>query len=118
MKQKIDHLETLVRQLKPDCIFLKDQNVHLTKQMNELKASESKLESQNKEQEMKTELLGEQSQRDNLRFYGFDDKSDESCKESETKVRNYIDEHHHIDEASIRMEQAHRIQGKTLHEPL
>ena len=92
--------------------------MHLTKQINELKASVSKLESQNKEQEMKTELLGAQSRRDNLRFYGFDDKSDESCNESETRVRNYIDEYHHIDEDSIQIERTRRIRGKTLHDPL
>ena len=36
---------------------------------NKLKSSVSKLESQNKEQEMKTERLEAQSRRDNLRFY-------------------------------------------------
>ena len=41
--------------------ILKDQNAHLTKQVNKLKASVSKLESQNKEQEMKTEHLEAQS---------------------------------------------------------
>ena len=41
--------------------FLKDQNVHLTKQVYELKSSVSKLELQNKEQEMKTKRLEAQS---------------------------------------------------------
>ena len=45
------------------------------------------IETQNKEQEMKTELLEAQSQRDNLLFYGFDDKSDESWEESETRLK-------------------------------
>ena len=53
--------------------ILKDQNAHLTKKVNELKPCVSKLESQNKEKEMKTERLEALSQRDNLRFYGFDD---------------------------------------------
>ena len=65
----------------------KDQNVHLTKQVNELKSSLSKLESQNKELEMKTERLDVQSRPDNLWFYGFDDKSDESWEELETTIK-------------------------------
>ena len=36
---------------------------------------------------MKTERLEAQSRRDNLRFYGFDDKNDESWEESETRVK-------------------------------
>ena len=50
--------------------FKKDQNVHLTRQINESKSSVSKFESQNKEHEMKTERLEVQSRRDNLRFMG------------------------------------------------
>ena len=55
MNKKIDHLETSVRQQKRDNKILKDQNAHLMEQVNELRLSVSKLESQNKEQEMKTE---------------------------------------------------------------
>ena len=67
MNKKFDHLETSVRQLKRDSKILKDQNVHLTKQVNILKSSVSILtESQNKEQEIKTEHLEAQSQRENL----------------------------------------------------
>ena len=33
-------------------------------------------------------------------------KSDESLEESESRVRNYIDERHNIDEASIQIERA------------
>ena len=36
---------------------------------------------------MKTDRLEAQSRRDNLWVYGFDDKSDESCEESETRVK-------------------------------
>ena len=36
---------------------------------------------------MKTERLEAQFWRDNLRFYGFDDKNDESQEESETRVK-------------------------------
>ena len=91
MNKKFDHLETSVRQLKRDSKILKDQNVRLMKQVSEFKSSVSKLESQNKEQEMKTEWLVAQSRRDNSQFYGFGDKSYESWEESETRVRNYID---------------------------
>ena len=47
MNKNIDHLETRVRKLKHDSKILKDQNAHLTKQVNELKSSVSSLESQN-----------------------------------------------------------------------
>ena len=71
---------------------------------------------------MQIERLEAQYRRDNLRFYGFDDKSDdksdESWEESETTVRNYIDEHIDIDEATIQIERARRIWGlKNLHNP-
>ena len=75
MNKKFDHFETLVRQLKRDSNILKDQNADITKQVNELESSVSKLESQNKEQDMKTESLEVQSRRDKLRIYGFDGKA-------------------------------------------
>ena len=68
---------------------------------------------------MKTEeRLEAQSRRDNLWFYGFDDKIDESWEESETRVRNYIEEHLNIDEASIKIKRAHRIRGKYSPRPI
>ena len=96
--------------------ILKDQNAHLTKQVNKLKPCVSKLESQNKEKEMKTERLEALIRRDNLRFYGFDDKSDdksdESWEDSESRVRNCIDKHLNIDEASIQNKRAFRMRVK------
>ena len=50
--------------------------------------------------------------------YGFDDKSEESWKESETRVRSYIDEHLNTDEASIQIEGVYRIQGKNSPQPI
>ena len=67
--EKNDHLKTSIRQLKRDSKILKDQNAHLTKQVNVLKSSVSKLKSQHKEQ-VKTGPLEGQSRRDNLRFMG------------------------------------------------
>ena len=68
---------------------------------------------------MKTEeRLEAQSRRDNLWFYGFDDKIDESWEESETRVRNYIEEHLNIEEASIKIKRAHRIRGKYSPRPI
>ena len=110
MNIKFKHLETSVCQLKRNSKILKDQNAHLTKQINEFKSSVSKLESQNKEKEIKRERLEVQSRRDTLRFYGLDDKSDDKSDEpwenSETRVRNYIDEHLNIDEVSIQLEKS------------
>ena len=50
--------------------------------------------------------------------FGFDDKSDESWEESETRLRNYIDEHLYIDEAPIQIERANRIRGKNSPRPI
>ena len=77
MNKNFVHLEASVRQLK------RDSNFFLNFKMICIKI----IETQNKEQEMKTELLEAQFQRDNLLFYGFDDKSDESWEESETRVK-------------------------------
>ena len=43
-----------------------------------------------------------------------DDRSDESWEESETRVRNYIDEHLNIDKTFIQFERAPRIRGKKI----
>ena len=63
---------------------------------------------------MKTEPLEAQSRRKNLRFYGFNDKSDES----EAKKQNYIDEHLNIDGASIQIKKAHSIWGQNSPRPI
>ena len=77
MNKKFDHLETSVCQVNCVSKILKDKMRTLRQKVNELKSSVSKLESQNKEQEMKTEeRLEAHSRRDNLWFYGFDDKID------------------------------------------
>ena len=78
MNNTFDHLETSVRQLKPDSKVFKDQSAQLTKQVNELKSFVSKLESQNRGQElifaplltMNTERLDAQSPRNNIRSMG------------------------------------------------
>ena len=122
MNIKFKHLETSVCQLKRNSKILRDQNAYLTKQINELKSSVSKLESQNKEKEIKRERLEGQSWRDTLRFYGLDDKSDDKSDEPwedlETRVRNYIHEHLNIDEVSIQIERAHHIPGKQSSQPI
>ena len=88
---------------------LKDQKAHRTKQVNELKSSVSKFESQNKEHEMETDRLEAQARRDNLRFMG-----------SMIKVMilgrigNQIDEHFNIKKASIQIERARRFRDNSM----
>ena len=105
-------METSVRLLKQDSKILKRSKSTLYESCQRIK-SVSKFESQNKEQKMKTERLEAQYRRDNLRFYGFDEKSDDKSDESweETTVRNHIDGHVDIDVASIQIERAHRVRG-------
>ena len=48
----------------------------------------------------------------------FDDKSNEPWEEWETRVRNNIEEHLNIDEASIQIERVYRIRGKYSPRPI
>lgn len=54
-----------------------------------------------------------QSRRDNLRFYGFKDKRDETWEETENTVRSYPTNDLFLDESSIQIERANRISSKT-----
>ena len=83
MNKKFDHLEKSVRNLKQDSKLLKEQNIRLTKQVTDLQATVSQLESHTRDTEIKNERLEAQSRRDNLRFHGFDDRRDENWEESE-----------------------------------
>ena len=73
---------------------------------------------QNKEQVYENRAFRSAVQTWQSTGYGFEDKSDESWEESETRVRNYIDEHLNIDEASIQIERALRIRCKNSPRPI
>lgn len=118
LNTKFDHLEKSVQSLKRDSKFLKDQNSILTKQVTDLQSTVSQLESRAQEAEIRNERLEAQSRRDNLRFYGFEDKQGETWEESENKVRSYIANDLNIEESSIQIERAHRIPSKTSPRPL
>ena len=118
LNTKSDHLEKLVQSLKRDSKFLKDQNSILTKQVTDLQSTVSQLESSAQEAEIRNERLEAQSRRDNLRFYGSEDKQGETWEESENKVRSYIANDLNIEESSIQIERAHRIPSKTSPRPL
>ena len=118
LNTKFDHLEKSVQSLKRDSKFLKDQNSILTKQVTDLQSTVSQLESRAQEAEIRNERLEAQSRRDNLRFYGFEDKQGETWEESENKVRSYIVNDLNIEESSIQIERAHRIPSKTSPRPL
>lgn len=118
LNTKFDHLEKSVQSLKRDSKFLKDQNSLLTKQVTDLQSTVSQLESRAQEAEIRNERLEAQSRRDNLRFYGFEDKHGETWEESENKARSYIANDLNIGESSIQIERAHRIPSKTSPRPL
>ena len=90
----------------------------MTKQVTDLQSTVSQLESRAQEAEIRNERLEAQSRRDDLRFYGFEDKQGETWEESENKVRSYIANDLNIEESSIQIERAHLIPRKTSHRPL
>lgn len=86
--------------------------MQLTKQDTDLQSTVFHLESRAQEAKLKNERLEAQS-RDNLRFYGFEDKRDQTREESEAIVRKYIRDELDIDESSVHNERARRIPSKT-----
>ena len=82
MNKKFDHLERSVHTLKHDSKLLMEQNVRLSKQVTDLQATVSQLESRTRDTELKNERLEAQSRRDNLRFHGFEDRIGEDWDES------------------------------------
>lgn len=118
MHKRFDHIDKSVKTLKHDSKLLKDQNVKLSKQMPDLQTTVAHLESRVQEADIKNERLQAQSRRDNLRFYGFIDKRDETWEGSENTVRSYLTNDLLLDESSIQIERAHRISRKTSPRPV
>ena len=118
MHKRFDRIEKSVKTLKHDSKHLKDQNVKLSKQVTELQTTVAHLEIRTREADIKNERLEAQSRRDNLRFYGFDDKQDETWEESENTIRSYIANELNLFESSVQIERAHRIPSKTSPRPV
>ena len=112
------HIEKSVKSLKRDTKFLKEQNSNLTRQVMSLQTTVAHLETRAQEAESKNERLEAQSRRDNLRFYGFEDKRGETWEESENVIRSYISNELDLEESNIQIERAHRIPSKSSPRPI
>ena len=106
--KRFGHIEKSVKSLKRDTKFLKEQNSNLARH----------LETRAQEPESRKERLEAQSCRDNLRFYGFEDKRGETWEESENVIRSYISNELDLEESNIQIERAHRIPSKSSTRPI
>ena len=111
MNKRFGHIEKSVKSLK-------EQNTKLAKQVTDLQTTVAYLESRTQEAESKNEKLEAQSRRDNLRFYGFEDKRGETWEESENVIRSYISNDLNINDSNIQIERAHRIPSKSTPRPV
>ncbi|MCG8044708.1 MAG: hypothetical protein N0E48_03320 [Candidatus Thiodiazotropha endolucinida] len=118
MNKKFDGLDKKVKELKKDNRQLQQQNQNLSKQVTELTTTVIGLETRVKETEMKNERIEAQSRRENLKFYGVDDDSNETWDQSEQKIRTYLRDGLEIDDVNIKIERAHRLPSKSSPRPI
>ena len=100
MNAKFDKLERSVSALQSENMILKEQNKILSEKVELLTNSVDDMKKSALENEMRSERLEAQSRRDNLKFYGIEDKRNETWEEAEDKVRREIS-NLGIDECSI-----------------
>ena len=118
MNKKFDKLDRKVKELRNDNKQLKQQNENLSKQVNKLITTVICLENRMNEAEKKNEHLEAQSRRDNLKFYGIEEDADETWKQSETKIRNYLTDELNVEEHDVKIERAHRLPSKFSPRPI
>jgi hypothetical protein len=131
--ERIDKLEEKIEILKNENISLKKEIIEVNKAMTfqnekyeqfitesknskELKKSHSIVENDKLNEDFKDKIaeLEDRSRRNNLRFDGFEEKVEESWKDSEQKVKVFLKEKLGITN-NIQIERAHRTGRK--HEP-
>lgn len=118
LTRKFDGLKKSVDSLKKDNTELREENKRLSRQVSDLSATVTELENAARKYELKTDKLAAQSRRDNLRFFSIDEAVNETWKESEQKVRDYIQRALELDGADISIDRAHRLPGKSKSRPL
>ena len=118
MNKKFDNLDKKVKEPKLDNIQLKQQNQTLSNQVTDLTTTVISLESRVIETEKKNEQLEAQSRLENLKFYGVNEDEGETWDQSETKIRDYLSQELGLDEASMKIERAHRLPSKSKPRPI
>lgn len=115
---KFDSLECKVNNLKVSHDSLVVDHEELQKNHDELKSENQALSEKVNNMSKKLDQLENQSRRENLVFHGMEEEADETWETSEGKVRSYIDENLGLDETSILIERAHRLNTKTTPRPI
>ena len=118
MESKFSNFEQSLKDVTDTSNRLLESNKVMNESIVDLNSKVENLEEQLKVSEERCEKLEAQSRRENLRFYGFEDKKDETWEETEEKVRQYIGADLELDPSRISIERAHRIQAKETPRPV
>ena len=118
VQSSVKNMETRFSQFEKSLEDVKESNRKLVESQREINDNVKeltdrveKLETDSKSSEEKRERLEAQSRRENLRVHGLPDDRDETWDETEDKVREHISKDLNLDQSSISIERAHRIQG-------
>ena len=107
-----------LKEVKESNALLIDSNNRISEDVSNLNKKVTKLESDLKVSEERRERLEAQSRRENLPIYGLPEEKNETWEDTESKVREYIGRDLELNEASISIERAHRIQGSEKPRPV
>lgn len=118
METKFSQFELSLKEVTETSSRLIESNREMKESMVDLSNKVDSLEVKLKTSEERCEKLEAQSRRENLRFYGFEEKKDETWEETEETVRQYIGTDLELDPGRISVERAHRIQAKETPRPV
>ena len=111
METRFSQFEKSLEDVKESNRKLVESQTEINNNVKELTDRVEKLETDLKSSEEKRDRLEAQSRREKLRLHGLPDDRDETWDETEDKVREYISKDLNLDQSSISIERAYRIQG-------
>ena len=118
METEFSHFEQSLKDVTDTSNRLLESNREMNESIVDLNGKVDSLEEKLKVSEERCERLEAQSRRENLRFYGFDEKKDETWEETEETVRQYLGTDLELDPRRLSIERAHRIQAKETPRPV
>ncbi|MEW8544972.1 MAG: hypothetical protein AB2693_15715 [Candidatus Thiodiazotropha sp.] len=118
MESRFTQLDKSMQEIRATNEKLVESNDRINENVKTLNDRVELLESKLKDSEEKRERLEAQSRRENLRFYGMSEDRDESWEGTENKIRDYISKDLEMDQSTISIERAHRIQSSEKPRPV
>ena len=118
MEGRFTQFESSLKEVKESNALLIDSNNRISEDVGNLNKKVTKLESDLKVSEERRQHLEAQSRCENLHIYGLLEEKNETWEDTESKVREYIGRDLEMNEASISIEKAHRIQGSEKPQPV